>query len=72
MGNEIMNTVTDKRIKKRCPIDTCKSEFISFELDPLPDYKSLILVCDVCGHRFKAQREEDRSEFHRMGIEFNC
>ena len=62
--------VTDKRIQKRCPKEDCKSVFISFELNPLPQ-GNLIYVCDTCGHRFKAQREEDHGEFKKQAVVFN-
>ena len=61
----------DNRKQKRCPKEDCKSVFISFELDPLPNNGTLIYVCDTCGHTFQAQREEDHREFKKRSEAFN-
>ena len=62
--------VVDNRKQKRCPDEKCKSVFISFELDPLPNNGKLIYVCDTCGNRFQAQRAEDHREFKKQAVEF--
>lgn len=59
----------DRREVDRCK--HCQSVFVSMRLSPLPNVRSLVKVCNVCGSEYPAQRETDREEFRKLAAEFN-
>lgn len=63
--------VTDRRKVKRCPKEECKSKFLSFKVNPIPDIRDLEITCDTCGYTFKAERESDKHDFKKESQEFN-